>query len=119
MALLASGLCGTGAILYLSLRLWAQGRVREAGILFSVGVNQREFLGQMLAECLAVSAAALALAFLLSGPVINQCADAAERLAAPKAGRKSTRWRLTKGSGPSLRRRCRTKRPKDILSKMS
>ena len=83
--LLALGLCGIGIILYLVLKFWVQGRKHEIGILYSIGMKKSEVLGQMLMECLFVSAIALVLAIALSGPLINTCADAAERLTMPKA----------------------------------
>ena len=82
MLLLTMGLCGMGIILYLILKLWMQGREREIGILYSVGIKKREILCQMLTECLLVSAAALATVLLLSGPAVGQCANVLECLAA-------------------------------------
>ncbi|MCI8785303.1 MAG: ABC transporter permease [Eubacterium sp.] len=89
LLLLVLGLCGMGIVLYLLGRLWMQGRRREIGILRSVGIGRKEILGQMLAESFVVSLAALALAVLLSGPAAGKCADAAERLAAPKEGKEA------------------------------
>lgn len=84
MLLLTAGLGGLGMILYLILTFWVQGRRYEIGILYSMGMKKSGILGQMLAECLAMSAAALVLAFVLSGPVVNGCSTVAERLTAPK-----------------------------------
>ncbi len=83
--LLTVGLAGIGVILYLVLKLWVQGRRHEVGILISVGIRKRGALGQMLTECLLVSMMALAVAFVLSGPMLDGCADAMERMYAPKA----------------------------------
>ena len=84
MLLLALGLCGMGIVLFLTLKLWMQGRKKEIAVLYSIGMKKRGIRHQMLAECLLVSAVALALAFLLSGSVIDRCANVAERLTAPK-----------------------------------
>ena len=86
MALLIVGLLGIGVILYLVLKLWVQGRRREVGVLFSIGIKKGGVFGQMLTECLMVSAMALVLAFVLSGPMLARCAGALERMNAPKAG---------------------------------
>ena len=72
------------------------------GVLYSVGTKKRVVLGQMLTECLALSAAALAAAFLLSGPIINQCADAAERLTAPKEGQEAYTVKIDGGFQPVI-----------------
>ncbi len=84
MALLAVGFGGIGVILYLVMKLWVQGRQHEAGILLAVGVKKREMFGQMVMECLLVSTVALIFAFVLSGPMLDGCANAMERLHAPK-----------------------------------
>ncbi len=89
LLLLVLVLCGMGIVLYLLGRLWMQGRRREIGILRSVGIGKGEILWQMLAESFAVSFAAIALAVLLSGLAAEKCADAAERLAAPKEGQEA------------------------------
>ncbi len=83
MLLFAVGLGGLGMILFFLMRLWMYGRRHEVAILRSVGMKKREILGQMLAECLFVSAAAIVTALFLSGPVLHQCASMAERAAAP------------------------------------
>lgn len=101
--LLAAGICGTGMILYLLLKLWVQGRKHEAGILFSIGIGKKEVLGQMLTECLMVSAAALVLAIGLSGPVTGKCADILEQFTAPKAGAEAYRATLSPDTvGPEI-----------------
>ena len=98
MLLLAVGLGGLGIILYLILMFWVQGRRHEIGILYSIGMKKSSILRQMLAECLLMSAAALLLAFVLSGPVVNACSDAAESLTAPKEDAeefRTTLWAFT------------------------
>ena len=98
MLLLAAGLGGLGIILYLILMFWMQGRRHEIGILYSIGMKKSSILGQMLAECLLMSAAALLFAFVLSGPVVNACSDAAESLTAPKEDAeefRTTLWAFT------------------------
>ena len=102
MALLALGLCGLGIILYLVLKLWMQGRKREIGILYSIGIKKVEILGQMLAECLLVSALALMPAFVLSGPMTDQCATAAEYLTAPKTDTETYVAKLNKYFVPEI-----------------
>ena len=84
MLLLAVVLDGLGIILYLILVLWVRGRRHEIGILYSMGMRKSNILGQMLAECLFMSAVALLLVFVLSGPMVNVCSDVAESLTAPK-----------------------------------
>lgn len=84
MILLVTGLAGMGIILYLILKMWAQGRRHEVGVLLSIGIKKWKILFQMLAECLTLSAAALLLCFLLSGPLLDKCADVAERMTAPR-----------------------------------
>ena len=98
MLLLAVGLGGLGIILYLILMFWVQGRGHEIGILYSIGMKKSNILRQMLAECLLMSAAALLFAFVLSGPVVNACSDAAESLTAPKEDAeefRTTLWAFT------------------------
>lgn len=85
LILLTVGGCGIGFILYMILKLWMQGRKHEVGILFSLGRGKTEVFAQMLTECLLVSAVALLLAFGLSIPMIDRCADAMERMTSPKA----------------------------------
>lgn len=102
MLLLALGLCGIGMILYLTLKLWVQGRQREIGILYSVGMKKREILGQMLAECLLVAAVAVVTAFLLSGVLTDKCADAAERLTAPRTDIEGYVVKIDGGFRPSI-----------------
>ena len=98
MLLLTVGLGGLGFILYLILMFWVQGRRHEIGILYSIGMKKSNILRQMLAECLLMSAAALLFAFVLSGPVVNACSDAAESLTAPKEDAeefRTTLWAFT------------------------
>lgn len=85
MLLLTVGICGPGVILSLVLKLLVRGRKHEIGILYAIGMKKKEILGQMLTECMLLSVVALILAFILSGPLVNICANAAERLTAPKA----------------------------------
>lgn len=92
--LLIVGLCGIGSILYLVLKLWVQGRKHEIGILYSIGIKRGAVLAQLLTECLLVSAAALLLTFILSGPIVTTCAATAERLTAPKEDAEAYRMTL-------------------------
>ena len=64
----------------------------------NIGMKKSNILRQMLAECLLMSAAALLFAFVLSGPVVNACSDAAESLTAPKEDAeefRTTLWAFT------------------------
>lgn len=72
------------------MKLTVRGRTRETGILLSIGIRKRKIVGQMLIECLAVSAAVLILAILLSGPLISACSQAAERITSPFLGETNT-----------------------------
>ena len=100
--LLALGLCGLGTVLYLALKLWVQGRKREIGILYCIGIKKRSVLGQMLLESLAVSAVAVVLAVMLSSPLIDRCVDAAERLTAPKANEEAYRVNISRSYEPVI-----------------
>lgn len=99
-ALLAVGIGGMGIILYLLVRLWSQSRRQEIGILRSLGKTKAEILGQMLAECLLVSAAALALTFCLSGPMVEHCANAVEQAVSPKKDTEAYRVVLSRSMPP-------------------
>lgn len=100
MLLLAVGIVGMEMILYLVLRLWVKGREHEVGILFSAGIKKGEIWGQMLVESLIVSAVALTLATLLSGPLIGKCVAAAEHMAMPKDGTEAYEVMVTDLSEP-------------------
>lgn len=84
--LLFAGTAGLGVILYLVMSLWVKGRKHEAGILLSVGIGKAKIVGQMVAECLMVSAVSLVLCMLLSGIMIDKCAGIAENVTSPKTG---------------------------------
>lgn len=100
--ILATGIIGIGAILYLVLNLWIKSRVQEAGIFLSVGIRKKEILCQMLAECLIVGTTALLLSLFLSGPVIDTCAQTAEQLAAPKSTAEPYSVREDYSKGPII-----------------
>ncbi len=102
MMLSAIGIAGVGIILYLLMKLTVQRRMHESGILLSIGMKKRTIVGQMLIECLAVSAAALVLAILLSGPLVSVCSQAAERLAAPDVKEETYRVTLRDGMYPEM-----------------
>ena len=82
--LLAAGLFGTGIILCLVMKFWAQGRTHEIGILISIGIKKGEIFGQILTEYLLISAVALTLSFCLSGSLMDRCAAVAEQMMEPK-----------------------------------
>jgi len=84
------------------MKLTVRGRTRETGILLSIGMKKRTIVGQMLIESLAVSAAALVLAILLSGPLVSVCSQAAEQLAAPDAKEETYRVTLRNGMYPEM-----------------
>lgn len=98
--LLVVGIAGMGMILYLLLKLWAQGRKREVGILLSIGIRKGKVFVQMLTECFLIAVAALLLSFLLSGPLLDKCADAAERITAPRADVEAYEVTLDVNSSP-------------------
>ena len=98
----AIGIAGVGIILYLLMKLTVRGRMRETGILLSLGIKKRKIVGQMLIECLAVSAAALVLAILLSAPLVSVCSRAAERLATPDAKEETYRVTLRDAMYPEV-----------------
>ena len=100
--LLAIGIAGAGIILYLLMKLTVRGRMRETGILLSIGIKKRKIVGQMLIECLAVSAAALVLAILLSAPLVSVCSQVAERLATPDAKEETYRVTLRDAMYPEV-----------------
>ena len=100
--LLASGLCGLGMVLYLALKLWVQGRRYEISILYSVGIKKGSILGQMLVESMAVLAVAVVLAIMLSSPLIERCADVAERLTAPKENAEAYRVNISRSYEPVI-----------------
>ncbi len=102
MMLSTIGIVGTGIILYLLMKLTVQRRMHEVGILLSIGMKKRTIVGQMLIESLAVSAAALVLAILLSGPLVSVCSQAAERLAAPDVKEETYRVTLRDGMYPEM-----------------
>ncbi len=102
MMLSAIGIVGTGIILYLLMKLTVQRRMHEVGILLSIGMKKRTIVGQMLIECLGVSAVALVLAILLSGPLVSVCSQAAERLAAPDIKEETYRVTLRDGMYPEM-----------------
>ena len=102
MMLSAIGIAGVGIILYLLMKLTVQRRMHESGILLSIGMKKRTIVGQMLIECLGVSAAALVLAILLSGPLVSVCSQAAERLAEPDAKEETYRVTLRNGMYPEM-----------------
>ena len=102
MMLSAIGIAGVGIILYLLMKLTVQRRMHESGILLSIGMKKRTIVGQMLIECLGVSAAALVLAILLSGPLVSVCSQAAERLAAPDVKEETYRVTLRDGMYPEM-----------------
>ncbi len=102
MMLSTIGIVGTGIILYLLMKLTVQRRMHEVGILLSIGMKKCTIVGQMLIECLGVSAAALVLAILLSGPLVSVCSQAAEQLAAPDAKEETYRVTLRNGMYPEM-----------------
>ena len=102
MMLSTIGIVGTGIILYLLMKLTVQRRMHEVGILLSIGMKKCTIVGQMLIECLGVSAAALVLAILLSGPLVSVCSQAAERLAAPDVKEETYRVTLRDGMYPEM-----------------
>ena len=102
MMLSVIGIAGVGIILYLLMKLTVRRRMYEVGILLSIGMKKRAIVGQMLIECLAVSAAALVLAILLSGPLVSVCSQAAERLAMPDAKEETYRVTLRNGMYPEM-----------------
>ena len=99
-----------GIVLFLLMKLSVRGRMHEVGILLSIGIKKRKIVGQMMAECLAVSAAegcrgsaaALVLAILLSGPLAAVCSQTAERLTAPSAKDGTYRVSLRDGMYPEI-----------------
>ena len=98
----AIGIAGMGIVLFLLMKLSVRGRMHEVGILLSIGIKKRKIVGQMMAECLAVSAAALVLAILLSGPLAAVCSQTAERLTAPSAKDGTYRVSLRDGMYPEI-----------------
>ena len=102
MMLSVIGIAGVGIILYLLMKLTVRRRMRETGILLSIGIKKYKIVGQMLIESLAVSAAALVLAILLSGPLVSVCSQAAEQLAAPDAKEETYRVTLRNGMYPEM-----------------
>lgn len=100
--LLAIGIAGAGVILFLLMKLTARGRTHEIGILFSIGIKRRKIAGQMMMECLAVSAAALVFAISLSGPSVSAISRTAERIAAPDAKGETYRVSLRDGMFPEM-----------------
>ena len=98
------GIAGVGIILFLLMKLTVRGRMREVGILLSIGIKKRKIVGQMLVECLAVSAAALFLAIVLSGPLVSACSRTAERLTTPDAQVEAYRVSLREGIYPEMER---------------
>ncbi len=102
MMLSVIGIAGVGIILYLLMKLTVRRRMRETGILLSIGIKKYKIVGQMLIESLAVSAAALVLAILLSGPLVSVCSQAAERLAAPDVKEETYRVTLRDGMYPEM-----------------
>ena len=102
MMLSVIGIAGVGIILYLLMKLTVRRRMRETGILLSIGIKKYKIVGQMLIESLAVSAAALVLAILLSGPLVSVCSQAAERLAEPDAKEETYRVTLRNGMYPEM-----------------
>ncbi len=102
MMLSAIGIVGTGIILYLLMKLTVQRRMHEVGILLSIGMKKRTIVGQMLIESLAVSAAALVLAILLSNSLVSVCSQAVERFATPDAKEETYRITLRDGIYPEM-----------------
>lgn len=100
--ILAIGIIGIGAILYLILNLWIKSRVQEAGIFLSVGIRKKDILCQMLAECLIVGTAALLLSLFLSCVIIDTCAKTAEQLTAPKSSSESYIVRSDNNGAPAI-----------------
>ncbi len=96
------GIVGTGIILYLLMKLTVRGRTRETGILLSIGMKKCKIVGQMLIESLAVSAAALVLAILLSNSLVSVCSQAVERFATPDAKEETYRITLRDGIYPEM-----------------
>lgn len=85
IVLLIIGSAGIGIVLFLLMKLWTQGRKHEAGILLSIGIGKRRILCQMLTECFIMAVAALFLSLLLSGTLIDKCADVIEQVTAPNS----------------------------------
>lgn len=102
LVLLAVGAVGLGIVLFLVMKLWVQNRKHEAGVLLSVGIGKGKILGQILAESLLVSVAALLLAFLLSGTLLDRCAGLAERATAPRADAEAYEVRLVSSIIPDV-----------------
>lgn len=104
MILSVIGIAGTGIILYLLMKMIVRGRLHETGILLSIGIKKRKIVGQMLIECLTVSAVALAAAVLLSGPFVSVCSKTAKRLTTPEANDEAYRVTLRDGIYPEMQR---------------
>jgi len=104
MILSVIGIAGTGIILYLLMKLIVHRRLHETGILLSIGIKKRKIVGQMLIECLTVSAVALAAAILLSGPFVSVCSKTAEQLTTPEAKEEAYRVTLRDGIYPEMQR---------------
>ena len=102
MLLLGVGIGGIGIVLYLLLKLWVQNRKHEIGVLLSVGIGKGRILCQMIMECLTVSVLALLLTFMLSGTLMDRCADFAERVTAPGEQAEAYRVELISGIIPDI-----------------
>lgn len=86
LLLLMTGIGGFGIILYLLMRIWIQGRTREAGILLAIGIGKRKIIGQMLMELFMVDVTILLFTILLSGGLVDTCTKVAEKVTSPKEG---------------------------------
>lgn len=64
--------CTCGILLFLILAMWMKGRVKEIGILFSVGIGKRIIIIQYILECIMVAILAFALSFFVSQVIVNQ-----------------------------------------------
>jgi hypothetical protein len=60
---------GTMIVLYLILSMWVKGRLKEFGVLLSIGIGKSEIIGQAVVELLYILAAAFLIAVAISAPL--------------------------------------------------
>ncbi len=82
--LIAAVIAGCTVILGLLLNMWVKSRLREMGVLMSMGVSKRTIVLQLLLETTALAVLALILAACLSGPLAGPVGNMAENIVSPK-----------------------------------
>lgn len=87
--LIICGSIGCAVIFYLILSLWIKGRIREIGILISVGVGKRKIIWQMMLECTAIATIALLIALISAVPIANLFFHAATELTTSQKNQES------------------------------